>query len=177
MIDYLPTGLIGLLIAVIFLAGWGSIAAALNSLSSTTVVDIHKKFIEKNCSDLRDYKLSRMYTLGWGVFCIITAMFATKMGSLIEAVNILGSLFYGTMLGIFLVAFYMKNVQGNAVFAAAVISEILVIMLFYLNRFKYINLEYMWLSLIGSACVMILSFIFQNMNKKAGQTNPADPSL
>jgi SSS family transporter len=177
VIDYLPTGLIGLLIAVIFLAGWGSIAAALNSLSSTTVVDIHKKFIEKNCSDLRDYKLSRMYTLGWGVFCIITAMFATKMGSLIEAVNILGSLFYGTMLGIFLVAFYMKKVQGNAVFAAAVISEILVILLFYLNRYKYINLEYMWLSLIGSACVMILSFIFQNMNKKAGQTSPADPSL
>jgi SSS family solute:Na+ symporter len=173
VIDYLPTGLIGLLIAVIFLAGWGSIAAALNSLSSTTVVDIHKKFIEKNCTDSRDYHLSKLYTLGWGLFCIITAMFATKMGSLIEAVNILGSLFYGTILGIFLVAFYMKKVKGNAVFAAAIISEILVVVLFFLNKNKYINLEYMWLALIGTVCVMTLSFLFDIINKKAGQTSPA----
>ncbi len=173
VIDYLPTGLIGLLIAVIFLAGWGSIAAALNSLSSTTVVDIHKKFIEKDCSDLRDYRLSRLYTLGWGLFCIVTAMFATKVGSLIEAVNILGSLFYGTILGIFLVAFYMKKIKGNEVFVAAIISELLVLLLFYLHRNKIINLEYMWLTLIGSVCVMGLSFLFSLMNKKAGPLDPA----
>jgi len=173
VIDYLPTGLIGLLIAVIFLAGWGSIAAALNSLSSTTVVDIHKKFIEKDCSDLRDYKLSRLYTLGWGLFCIVTAMFATKVGSLIEAVNILGSLFYGTILGIFLVAFYMKKIKGREVFIAAIISEMLVLLLFYLHRSKIINLEYMWLTLIGSVCVMGLSFLFSLINKKAGPTDPA----
>jgi len=173
VIDYLPTGLIGLLIAVIFLAGWGSIAAALNSLSSTTVVDIHKKFIEKDCSDLRDYRLSRLYTLGWGLFCIVTAMFATKVGSLIEAVNILGSLFYGTILGIFLVAFYMKKIKGREVFIAAIISEMLVLLLFYLHRSKIINLEYMWLTLIGSVCVMGLSFLFSLMNKKAGPPDPA----
>lgn len=174
VIDYLPTGLIGLLIAVIFLAGWGSIAAALNSLSSTTVVDIHKKFIEKDCSGLRDYRISKWYTFGWGVFCIITAMFATKMGSLVEAVNILGSLFYGTILGTFLVAFYMKKVKGNAVFIAAIISEVVVVMLYYLNMNKIIKLEYMWLALIGSVCVMFLSFVFQLLdNKKAGSTDPA----
>ena len=173
VIDYLPTGLIGLLIAVIFLAGWGSIAAALNSLSSTTVVDIHKKFIEKDCSDLRDYRLSRLYTLGWGLFCIVTAMFATKVGSLIEAVNILGSLFYGTILGIFLVAFYMKKIKGREVFIAAIISEMLVLLLFYLHRSKIINLEYMWLTLIGSVCVMGLSFLFNLINKKARPTDPA----
>jgi solute:Na+ symporter, SSS family len=174
VIDYLPTGLIGLLIAVIFLAGWGSIAAALNSLSSTTVVDIHKKFIEKDCSGLRDYRLSKWYTFGWGVFCIITAMFATKMGSLVEAVNILGSLFYGTILGTFLVAFYMKKVKGNAVFIAAIISEILVVVLYYLNMYKIIKLEYMWLALIGSVCVMVLSLIIQLLNnKKAGPVDPA----
>ena len=173
VIDYLPTGLIGLLIAVIFLAGWGSIAAALNSLSSTTVVDIHKKFIEKDCSDLRDYRLSRLYTLGWGLFCIVTAMFATKVGSLIEAVNILGSLFYGTILGIFLVAFYMKKIKGREVFIAAIISEMLVLLLFYLHRSKIINLEYMWLTLIGSVCVMGLSFLFSLMNKQAGPPDPA----
>ena len=173
VIDYLPTGLIGLLIAVIFLAGWGSIAAALNSLSSTTVVDLHKKFIEKDCTDSRDYKLSKYYTLGWGLFCIVTAMFATKMGSLIEAVNILGSLFYGTILGTFLVAFYMKKVRGNAVFVAAIISEVLVVVLFFLNRYKYINLEYMWLALIGSVCVMAVAYLLHVFNKKAG---PADPA-
>ena len=173
VIDYLPTGLIGLLIAVIFLAGWGSIAAALNSLSSTTVVDIHKKVIEKDCTDSRDYRLSKYYTLGWGLFCVVTAMFATKMGSLIEAVNILGSLFYGTILGTFLVAFYMKKVRGNAVFIAAIISEVLVIVLFFLNRYKYITLEYMWLALIGSVCVMVLSYLFQMFNKNAGPASPA----
>jgi Na+/proline symporter len=173
VIDYLPTGLIGLLIAVIFLAGWGSIAAALNSLSSTTVVDIHKKFIEKDCTDSRDYRLSKYYTLGWGLFCVVTAMFATKMGSLIEAVNILGSLFYGTILGTFLVAFYMKKVRGNAVFIAAIISEVLVIVLFFLKRYKYITLEYMWLALIGSVCVMVLSYLFQMFNKNAGPASPA----
>jgi hypothetical protein len=100
-------------------------------------------------------------------------MFATKMGSLIEAVNILGSLFYGTILGTFLVAFYMKKVRGNAVFIAAIISEILVIVLFFLNRYKYITLEYMWLALIGSVCVMVLSYLFQMFNKNAGPASPA----
>jgi solute:Na+ symporter, SSS family len=173
VIDYLPTGLIGLLIAVIFLAGWGSIAAALNSLSSTTVVDIHKKFIEKDCTGSRDYRLSKYYTLGWGLFCVVTAMFATKVGSLIEAVNILGSLFYGTILGTFLVAFYMKKVRGKAVFVAAIISEVLVVVLFFLNRYKYINLEYMWLALIGSVCVMGVSYLLHVFDKKAGPAGPA----
>ena len=163
--------MVGLLIAVIFLAGWGSIAAALNSLSSTTVVDIHKKFIEKDCSSSRDYRLSRMYTLGWGIFCVITAMFATRMGSLIEAVNILGSLFYGVILGIFLVAFYMKKIKGTAVFIAAIISEGLVITLYTLNELKYFPLGFMWLVVVGALSVMLLSAIFQLFIKKA---RPAD---
>jgi SSS family transporter len=166
VIDYLPTGLVGLLIAVIFLAGWGSIAAALNSLASTTVVDIHKKYIEKNCSSLRDYKLSRWYTFGWGVFCMITAMFATKMGSLIEAVNILGSLFYGVILGIFLVAFYMKRVGGGAVFIAAIITEIVTIVLFFLDKNKHIALGFMWLVVLGALMVMLLSAVFNAFMKK-----------
>jgi solute:Na+ symporter, SSS family len=166
VIDNLPTGLIGLLIAVIFLAGWGSIAAALNSLSSTTVVDIHKKFIEKDCTSLRDYKLSKMYTLGWGVFCIITAMFATRMGSLIEAVNILGSLFYGVILGIFLVAFYMKKIRSTPVFVAAIISETLVISLFILNESKRVPLAFLWLCVIGALSVMGLSWVFNKFIKK-----------
>ncbi len=159
VIDYLPVGLVGLLIAVIFLAAWGSIAAALNSLSSSTVVDIHKKFIEKDNTHERDFRISKIYTFGWGMFCIATAMFATRMGSLIEAVNILGSLFYGVILGIFLVAFYMKRIGGNAVFIAAVITEIIIVTLFILNDNGIIHLGFLWLNVIGALLVMGFSWV------------------
>lgn len=161
VIDYLPTGLVGLLIAVIFLAAWGSIAAALNSLSSTSVVDIHKKFIGKDGSSEQDYQLSKKYTFFWGVFSIITAMFATRMGSLIEAVNILGSLFYGVILGIFLVAFYLKRVQGRAVFFAAVITEIITVILFFLNDSGVIRLGFLWLTVLGALGVPLLALVWQ----------------
>ncbi len=122
---YLPTGLKGLLIAIIFLAAWGSIAAALNSLAASTVVDFHQRF-GKQTTDKQQYIAAKWYTLGWGVFCILVAEFAHNLGqSLIETVNVLGSLFYGVILGVFLVAFYMKKVKGTAVFIAALVVEIL----------------------------------------------------
>ena len=157
VVDNLPKGLVGLLIAVIFLAAWGSIAAALNSLASCTVVDFHKKFINKDCTEQKDYNISRWYTFGWGVFCIIVAMFAYNLGnSLIEAVNILGSLFYGVILGIFLVAFWIKHVRGNAVFIAAVISEILIFLIYALNI-----ISFLWLNVIGAFLVIVLSLLLQ----------------
>lgn len=157
VVDNLPKGLVGLLIAVIFLAAWGSIAAALNSLASCTVVDFHKKFINKDCTERKDYNISRWYTFGWGVFCIIVAMFAYNLGnSLIEAVNILGSLFYGVILGIFLVAFWIKHVRGNAVFIAAVISEILIFLIYALNI-----ISFLWLNVIGAFLVIVLSLLLQ----------------
>jgi len=163
VIDYLPKGLVGLLIAVIFLAAWGSIAAALNSLASCTVIDIHKKFIKKDCTEIIDYKTSRWYTFGWGIFSIIIAMFATNMGSLIEAVNVLGSLFYGVILGVFLVAFYLKNVKGNAVFISAVIIELCIVLLFWKS-----SIGFLWLNAIGALGVVILALLLQPFfNKKA----------
>ena len=157
VVDNLPKGLVGLLIAVIFLAAWGSIAAALNSLASCTVVDFHKKFINTHCSDAKDYTISRLYTFGWGVFSIIVAMFAHNLGnSLIEAVNILGSLFYGVILGIFLVAFWIKHVKGNAVFMAAVISEILIFLIYKLDV-----ISFLWLNVIGALLVIVLSLVLQ----------------
>jgi SSS family transporter len=166
VVDNLPKGLVGLLIAVIFLSAWGSIAAALNSLASCTVVDFHKKFINKKCTDAKDYNISRWYTFGWGVFSIIVAMFAYNLGnSLIEAVNILGSLFYGVILGIFLVAFWMKWVGGNAVFIAAVISEALIILVYNLNI-----VSFLWLNVVGALLVIVLSVVLQPIlppNKKA----------
>ncbi|MBX2921349.1 MAG: sodium:solute symporter [Chitinophagaceae bacterium] len=162
VLDYLPKGLIGLLIAVIFISSWGSIAAALNSLASSTIVDIHKQFVNKKMSAEEDFKMSRWYTLLWGIFCIIVAQFAYNIGnSLIEAVNILGSLFYGVILGVFLLAFYCKPVKGNAVFWAAVLGEISVISLFVLNENKTINLSFLWLNAIGALLVVLLGFLLQ----------------
>jgi len=107
----------------------GSTAGALNSLTSTTVIDIYKRFVNKDGTDKKYLIVSRVFTLLWGLVCIGMALFASKLGNLIEAVNILGSLFYGTILGIFMVAFYLKRVNGNAVFIAAIITEVIVFVL------------------------------------------------
>ncbi len=165
--DYLPVGVVGLLIAIIFLASWGSIAAALNSLASCTVVDFHKRFIGKDVNHERDYKISRLYTLGWGIFCVIVSMFVSNIGnSLIEAVNILGSLFYGPILGIFLVAFYLKKIGGQAVFWAGVLAETLVIGLFILTDRHIIGLGFLWLNLVGSAAVILFGLLLQAFVRK-----------
>ena len=169
VIDHLPVGLVGLLIAIIFLAAWGSIAAALNSLASCTMVDFYLRFKKQAAhpaSDESQYRISKWLTFFWGVFCVITAEFANGMGSLIEAVNILGSLFYGVILGIFLVAFYLKKVQGNAVFWAAVIGELLVIACFLLDRYNIIGLGFLWLNVVGAIAVVVLAIILQPLLRK-----------
>ena len=172
VVDYLPVGLIGLLIAIIFLSAWGSIAASLNALASCTMIDFHQRF-RKNAADehvddcnAREYVTSRWYTFGWGIFCIFVAQFANRMGSLIEAVNILGSLFYGVILGIFLVAFYIKSIGGRAVFWSAVVSEIAVITLFLLNQNGIIGLSFLWLNVVGAGLVVIIAAILQGLSGK-----------
>ena len=173
VVDYLPVGLIGLLIAVIFLAAWGSIAAALNSLASCTVIDFHLRYRSKSidgttvAQSATDYKTSKWYTLAWGVFCILTAQFATGMGSLIEAVNVLGSLFYGVILGIFLVAFYAKKVGGTAVFWAAIVGEIFVIVCFLLDKYNIVGIGFLWLNVIGAVFVFLLSILFSKIRTHA----------
>lgn len=157
----LPKGLVGLLIAVIIMAAWGSIAAALNSLASSSVVDLHNNLSKKERGESESYRLSWQYTLGWGLFCIAVAMFATNMGSLIEAVNVLGSIFYGVILGIFLVAFFAKRVKGTAVFWAAVITELLVITIYNMEI-----ISFLWLNLIGAAGVLILALVIQLFDRK-----------
>ncbi|HMR92335.1 MAG TPA: sodium:solute symporter [Chitinophagaceae bacterium] len=163
VVDYLPVGLVGLIIAIIFLASWGSIAAALNSLASSTVVDLHKRYrrTSENNNE-QDYRISKRYTLGWGVFCMVVAMFASNIGnSLIETVNILGSLFYGTILGIFLVAFYCKGIRANSVFWAAIAAELFTIVLFILSEKNIIGLGFLWLNVTGAFSVILLSYLFQ----------------
>jgi len=156
--QYLPKGLIGLLIAIIFLASMGSTASALNSLASTSVVDIYKRLINKEASDKEYVKASRWSTVIWGVVCIIMALFASKIGNLLEAVNILGSFIYGTILGVFVVAFYVKSVKGKAVFFAAVLAEIIVCIL----GFNEV-VAYLWLNVIGCLLVVFFALIVQSL--------------
>ena len=161
VMDHMPKGLIGLLIAVIFLAAWGSIAATFNSLSSSTLIDFHKIHINADPSPEEEFRLSRWYTLFWGVFCIVFAQFATNLGSLIEAVNILGSWFYGVMLGIFLVAFYLKKVGGTAVFYAAILGEAVV-----LGMYKFTEIGWLWLNAIGALSVVFFAMILELFLRK-----------
>ncbi len=165
VVDHLPVGLVGLLIAIIFLASWGSIAAAINSLASSTVVDFHKRFSKKPQSGEQEYRWSKWYTLGWGIFCIVVAMFTYNIGnSLIEAVNVLGSLFYGVILGVFLVAFFLKNIRsGHVVFWAAVLAEILVLTVFILTRTGVFKMGFLWLNPIGAFGVLFFSLLLQSV--------------
>lgn len=168
--DYLPAGLVGLLIAVIFLAAWGSIAATLNSLASCTIVDFHKRFGKQKLSDKREYRLSQLYTFAWGVFCVAVAQLVYGLGnSLIEAVNVLGSLFYGVILGIFLVAFYRKKTGGQAVFISAIITEIGIIVLNVLGKKGIVPLGFLWFNVVGAIGVVVLSELLQPLMRSQKQ--------
>jgi Na+/proline symporter len=131
----------------------GSTASGLNSLASTTIVDFYKRFHQREESESYYLAASRWATVLWGVFCVVVAFFASRLGdNLIEVVNILGSFFYGTILGIFLVAFWMKNVKGTAVFYAALITEMFVIAAWYFNL-----MAFLWLNVLGCLLLMILA--------------------
>lgn len=156
VVHHLPKGLVGLLIAIIFLAAWGSIAAALNSLASTCLIDWHHRLRPKERDDHHNLRLSRLYTLAWGAFSIAVAMLAGQMGSLIEAVNVLGSLFYGTILGIFVVALFFKKIEGTAVFISALFTEVFVTFVFITD-----SVSFLWLNLIGCAGVILFAGIIE----------------
>lgn len=164
VLTWLPAGLIGLLIAVIFSASWSSTASELNALSSTTVVDLYKRLVHSTGSEGHYLNSSKIFTVIWGLLAIGVAMFAHSLGSMIEAVNVLGSLFYGTVLGIFMTAFFLKSVKGTAVFYAALIAETIVIILF-----KTDSLAYLWLNLLGCGMVMglgLLISLFMGLSAK-----------
>ena len=161
VIHYLPVGLIGLILAAIFSASMSSTSAELNALASTTVIDIYKRLFKKDADDRHYLVVSKAATVFWGIYAISFALFANRLGSLIEAVNILGSLFYGTILGIFLIAFYIKKVKGTATFTAALIAEIAVI-----SCYIFTQIPFLWFNLIGCLLVVILSLIFSPFSNK-----------
>ncbi|MFZ9942934.1 MAG: sodium:solute symporter [Bacteroidia bacterium] len=150
VIDHLPEGIIGLLIAVIFAASMSSTSSELNALASTSVVDIYKRSWATGKSEQHYLSASKWLTVLWGVYAIMVAQFANQLGSLIEAVNVLGSLFYGTILGIFLTGFYVKRVKGTAVFMAAVVAEAAVIACYI-----FTDISFLWYNLVG--CLLVIA--------------------
>jgi solute:Na+ symporter, SSS family len=165
VMDYLPTGVVGLLFAVIFSAAMSSTASELNALGATSTMDIYKRSIVTKGNQYHYLVSSKVFTAIWGVFAILFATYATLFENLIQAVNLLGSLFYGTILGIFIVGFYMKWVRGNAVFIAAFIAEAIVLLIHYNNESTFlgfdISIGFLWYNVIGCIAVMLFAALLQ----------------
>lgn len=167
VLQYMPVGLVGLVLAAIFAASMSSTASELNALASTTVVDVYQRIVKRGGaggaaapSDRRLVLVSKASTVLWGALAILFAEFANKLGSLVEAVNILGSLFYGTILGIFLLAFYVKRVNGTAVFAGALAAEAAVV-----YCFTRTELSFLWYNVVGClgtiAAALLIELVIQ----------------
>ncbi|CAA0173770.1 sodium:solute symporter [Tenacibaculum maritimum] len=162
ILNNLPRGLIGLLLAVILSAAMSSTASELNALASTTAIDLYKRNVAANRSEEHYVKASKWFTLGWGILAILVACVANLFDNLIQLVNIIGSIFYGNVLGIFLLAFFVKFVKGNAVFIAAIITQMLIVLVWYVDW-----LPYLWLNLLGCVLVMGIATCIQLFQKKA----------
>jgi Na+/proline symporter len=150
VLSYLPLGLVGLVFACVFTASMSSSSGELSALAATSVIDIYKRFVRPNGSEQHYVRVSRLMMAFWGCYGIAFAQYASKLGSLIEAVNILGSLFYGTMLGIFLLAFYFRSVNGTSAFYGGLIGEITV-----LSCFEWTSIAWLWYNVIG--CIVVIT--------------------
>lgn len=164
VMDYLPIGIIGLIIALIFSAAMSSTSGELNALATTTFVDFYNRLRKKESTEKEQVFASKLLTVLWGMLAISFALVANLFDNLIEMVNLLGSLFYGTILGIFLVAFFIKWVRGNAIFWSALIAEAFVLMLHFgrvydIPFFNQFDIEYLWYNVIGSVLVIVFSLI------------------
>ena len=160
ILNNLPSGLIGLLIAVIFSAAMSSTASELNALATTTTIDLYKRNIGPK-SELHYVNVSKVFTLCWGLLAIFFASIGNLFENLIQLINIIGSVFYGTILGIFLVAIFIKNVKAKAVFWSAVVSECIVILLFIQDL-----ISFLWLNLIGALLTVTLGIFLQKLFDK-----------
>jgi solute:Na+ symporter, SSS family len=165
ILNYLPKGLIGLLLAVIISAAMSSTASGLNALASTTAIDIYKRNVKEEKSDRHYMNVTKFFTLFWGIVAILFASIGTLFENLIQLVNIVGSIFYGTVLGIFLVGFYVKYVQAKAIFFSAVLSQITIFFIYYYAIFIFESgeekLGYLWLNFIGAMLTIVLSLLMQ----------------
>jgi Na+/proline symporter len=165
VMNNLPNGVVGLLLAVMFSAAMSSMASELNALASTTTVDIYKRSVRKDGDAAHYLRASRGFTIMWALLAMVFAILANFAENLIQFVNIVGSLFYGTILGIFITAFYLKRVQGNAVFFAALIAEAFVLYCYF-----FTEMAYLWYNIIGCTLVAALSLFFELIAGKQNNT-------
>ena len=161
ILNNLPRGLIGLLLAVILSAAMSSTASELNALASTTVIDLYKRNLVGERSEGHFVKASKWFTLAWGIIAILVASIADLFDNLIQLVNIIGSIFYGNVLGIFLLAFFITYVKSNAVFIAAIITQAIILVLYFMDV-----MPYLWLNLVGCALVIGIALLFQIMSSR-----------
>lgn len=162
ILKYIPTGMVGLMLAMIFCASWGSTASQLSALTATSVSDIYRRSIVTDRDDTHYFRISRWFTVGWGIVIVFFATYADLFDNLIQAVNMVGSIFYGTILGIFFTAFFLKTVQGKAVFWASVIAQIIIIYLFF-----FVNKDaYLWYNPLGCALVMGIGWLLQQIQDR-----------
>ena len=165
ILHYLPKGLIGLLLAVIISAAMSSTASGLNALASTTAIDIYKRNLKTEKSEKHYLNATKFFTLVWGIVAILFACVGTLFENLIQLVNIIGSIFYGTVLGIFLVGFYIKKVKAKAMFYSAIISQITIFIIYYFAIYIYPSgeekLGYLWLNFIGATLTILLSLLLE----------------
>ena len=166
ILNYLPIGLVGLLIAVILSAAMSSSASELNALATTTVVDVYKRRVKTDGDDAHYLKASKWLTVMWGLIALTFAAGASLFDNLIEAVNIIGSLFYGAILGIFVVAFFLKSIGGRAVFYGAIVAEIFVVTVYFLNYYEVINFTYLWLNPLGCIVCVVFAALFSLVLKE-----------
>ena len=161
ILNNLPRGLIGLLLAVILSAAMSSTASELNALAATTTMDLYKRNDKKVRDDMYYVTVTKWFTLAWGILAILVASVANLFDNLIQLVNIIGSIFYGNILGIFLIAFFIKFIRGNAVFIAALITQVLIIWVYAIDV-----LPYLWLNLLGCALVISLAILIQMFTRQ-----------
>jgi Na+/proline symporter len=158
VVKHLPAGLVGLVLAAVFAASMSASSAELNALASATVVDVYRRLLAPGAGERRSVLVSRLATVFWGVFAIGFAQQASRLGSLVEAVNILGSLFYGTILGIFLAGFYARRVSGTSVFLAAIAAEAAV-----LACYLFTPVSFLWYNVLGCVAVLVLALLFESV--------------
>lgn len=169
VMNTMPIGIVGLLFAVIFSAAMSSTSSELNALGSTTTIDFYKRRVKQDGDDAHYLQSSKMFTLSWGVLAIIFASTLSLFENLIQAVNLIGSLFYPTVLGIFVVAFFFKSIKSNAVFIGAIISQLLIILIHYLNVNEIagvFTMGFLWYNALGCIMVVLFSFLIKLINNK-----------
>ncbi|MFM9060284.1 MAG: sodium:solute symporter family transporter, partial [Bacteroidota bacterium] len=171
VLDFLPVGLVGLLISMVFCASMSSTSAELSALSTTTMVDFYSRYTGQSPDGPRALRMGRLFTLAWGLYALGFALLADRLGTLIEAVNVLGSLVYGTILGIFLSAFFTKKLGGTSVLLAALLTEALVLVLYF-----GAHTPYLWLNAVGALSVPLLGWLIQpwlpGLSSQPSQTPP-----